>query len=775
MIELLRKGLTRRGRQVRYIAGCIALIVLVLGCVPSLLAAYGQETALAQSTQTGEQHGIWFDVEEAQLSAARDAGAQAASMTCYGSFSLVGTGRRVTVGTMGEDARAMGRFTLTEGDWPTATDEILLENHVRYLLPDTAQLGSVITLRMGRDTRRFVICGFIDDYRTRWDLPDGADQLPCAFVCDGSVGGRASVCHGLIRLPSTPVDWQASLDTLAAQAGFAGQTAYNSALYDTVYAERIAPVGQYGKLFGWILYGIGGLLIWIVAEQSLAEVRSHLPAAAEWQVLTVMLLNAALGCLPGMVLGRLGARLLLWAAAAGWDVYAVFAPGALWYTGAVLLGGTVFTWLCGIGMPHILPMPASRFGTYARGVRRAALILAICVICALGLGVGEDVAHRGRHEQDTAYLHFAAAAPQDASVLTYGDYTLTVRSRWSLRSVYNGFSGFKGVAGISAQADAQDLRVLQDTPSAYWQQVSAAAGQATGEDTTGQPFSPPDVQAYAGLQVIVVDRWNRDALAQAYPALQFHAAFSEGQGVLFAPPVGPYTSGFGAGQDMMLGSLYHRGMQRIPAAEDIRLRTEHIRLSAVYHERFVLDTGYTRYESDLPVLLISAETAFGLKGLRGIDAFTVYLDADLPPLAYTVVESIFDDVAYGMQDSVVFKSREEAAFYERFARVMGLCGGLVCAACAAVAAWVLHREGAARRPDRLRCLAETAAGLLMLFLSAGGMLHWLRTYAALSVPHTVLVGNWPLAAGRAAVLLCLCGICRPAQKNTCIPMENTVY
>jgi len=106
-----------------------------------------------------------------------------ASVTQTGEISIIGEvftdsgAFCCNIGSIDEAGRGLGRLTLTQGQWPTRPDEIVLENSTLFYLNIPADVGTKFTLEVtctGADNKPlikktdFVLCGILPSYSANW-------------------------------------------------------------------------------------------------------------------------------------------------------------------------------------------------------------------------------------------------------------------------------------------------------------------------------------------------------------------------------------------------------------------------------------------------------------------------------------------------------------------------------------------------------------------------------------------------------------------------------
>lgn len=176
LFPLAWAGLKSRKRSTALLLSAIILSVMFL-VVMGLIGSSSLYTIDLQNKDLyGEQKAVAWNLSDEQKTQFEKSTVwdEIGKITVYGTAASE-TGDFLGVGTMDETARKLGHIRLTEGRWPQAEDEIVLEKSVyKHIGNQSYAVGEPITLEItiaGQEapqTFTFQVVGLIENYAAVW-------------------------------------------------------------------------------------------------------------------------------------------------------------------------------------------------------------------------------------------------------------------------------------------------------------------------------------------------------------------------------------------------------------------------------------------------------------------------------------------------------------------------------------------------------------------------------------------------------------------------------
>lgn len=136
----------------------------------------------------GAHHGIFFDVDQKNIKQKSKVNIKDDGwIGLLGDYGIQGRKAEVTVGYFDEKASKMNPLKILSGRMPKKESEIAVEKSKLKKFGDHVKLGSPIVLKSEKGIERtFRICGIVEDYTGRWNVPEhletGTNALPEVFV-----------------------------------------------------------------------------------------------------------------------------------------------------------------------------------------------------------------------------------------------------------------------------------------------------------------------------------------------------------------------------------------------------------------------------------------------------------------------------------------------------------------------------------------------------------------------------------------------------------------
>lgn len=146
MLKQAASLLSYRKKSTCLMVTLIATAAFLMMSIAPLFSAIRNKIFSVYAEQLGIYHGIVFDITEEQKQRLEENPviARMGIIRNFGNYRLDYTEQTLTVGNFDEEAMALGAISVTQGRLPESSDEIALENHVRYQLPEGTDIGSQI-------------------------------------------------------------------------------------------------------------------------------------------------------------------------------------------------------------------------------------------------------------------------------------------------------------------------------------------------------------------------------------------------------------------------------------------------------------------------------------------------------------------------------------------------------------------------------------------------------------------------------------------------------
>lgn len=741
---------TCRKKQAAFLVCILALVTFLMLSISPMFSALSESTFYTYAEEFGLHHCIYYDLTEAQWETLRGISTvkEAGVITNFGNYALSGTKVRITLGSFDETALTLSKVKLREGRFPKQPGEAAVEAHVLYQLPAGAGLGTKFTVEGADGTAEYTICGVVEDYRSKWSVPSmikpGVNDLPAAFVAAGADWMPAPVKSAMVYFHTVTAEeepFRLEADVYHAQLKGHENGDFlfvdNSNLYQH-QQSRMYFSNWYRKYFVLLALAGAGLILMVALfgydrNFDAAAYTLYTTGAPRREVrrlfYLIHLLLAALGVAAGMAL--CGVFVPIARAALGYD-FSVFSY--LWRAGIpvlLTLGVAAAYDLCvlrrqyGCDFSHredtrrkkkqeaAEELPLGRrlgLALAARHVEQnwrrltAAMLVGVVLAVMLFCMQAERAESYGSWVREVPTL--SAQAAEQWSCLDYGTYR---------------------VNGVYQFFDDDRVRALRDLPGvtelyrSYEQEVNLQVPRGLGEywelffqnnqtpimgyEASEVPAIPQDVRSTAfGFGFVVLDEVEQEWLQRAYPDLPVESLLSDGQVILFCPPIdqvreldgnrvqfgsriSEITDGVTRNETVKAGdSLTLSWLDASPyLLDEVKDRTDRIRfceqelpLSAVVNEGFYMERPYSiDDEPDGLTIVLSEETMRSLPFFQGMFTFRVTMDPGISDAGYAAVEEAFCRAAYAIEGANLYSSREEEALLDKVQRTVRLSYGIL--------------------------------------------------------------------------------------------------
>ena len=207
MLRISLSGLWYHKKLSAFYALLLALSLALILTVFPLFDSVIDGIAATGAAKYGKHDSIVYNLSEEQLSALRKnlLARKVGVLETYGSWTLAGTTQAgsITIGSFDETAWQLGCIPILDGRLPERTDEIALEQNVRFRLGREFAVGDSLTLEQGGATRTFTVCGILANYTNNWTRRREIPSLRATTTCPkGSSLYSKPICPSAICMPS---------------------------------------------------------------------------------------------------------------------------------------------------------------------------------------------------------------------------------------------------------------------------------------------------------------------------------------------------------------------------------------------------------------------------------------------------------------------------------------------------------------------------------------------------------------------------------------------
>lgn len=690
----------------------VAAAAFLMMSIAPLFSAIRDKIFSVYAGQLGIYHGIVFDITEAQKRQLEENPviARMGIIRNFGNYRLEHAEQTLTVGNFDEEAMSLGAISIIQGRLPETSDEIALENHMRYLLPEGTDVGSEIFLLKENGERiGFTICGFVKDYRANWSEQDivfpGKTDLPNGFLLNGERLQGEEVLGALLYL-HTINKMEAPESTLVnCVSGFHQQGEYllfNHGLYTNVARTMLRPIHIYQSIFTLlILLGVGAALYTALFSYFRpyedVAVKLYFLGATHRAVWARLLLWSALlggtGALLG--LGFCGA-FSVWAKqniGYGIELAGRWKETAILVAVILLIAGIFFFWkirkLAGCSISEqkeqakIREIDGKKDFSVALAAEHIcknwkqliAVSLLIVMLLTIFFCIKYDETHRGVGYVGE-YPSLTAYSKEGTALVYYGDFEFLSKEQvYTIEEVEN-LRSLPGVLGIRTKHYGNSANLIfpeeaSDYTNWIYQQTTTTGFD---RDITLIADAPKNIKStQEGYGIIVLNQEDQERFQMQYPFIDVEKALRKGAAILFCPDIqieDGYVTAIGnrtikAGDTLRFGRLQSEA-SFLEATENPALITyteETLIASEVLNQSFYMDWAYGNEEIAYQItIVVSQETAKATEFLSGINNFTVYLEKDISDADYKNVEERFNRIAFSTQGALISRSKEIEAF-----------------------------------------------------------------------------------------------------------------
>ncbi|PWL46100.1 MAG: hypothetical protein DBY39_06590 [Clostridiales bacterium] len=712
MLKQAASLLSYRKKSTCLMVTLIATAAFLMMSIAPLFSAIRNKIFSVYAEQLGIYHGIVFDITEEQKQRLEENPviARMGIIRNFGNYRLDYTEQTLTVGNFDEEAMALGAISVTQGRLPESSDEIALENHVRYQLPEGTDIGSQIFLLKENGERvGFTICGFVKDYKANWSEQDivlpGRTDLPSGFLLNGERLQGQEVLDVLLYL-HTINKMEAPESTLVnCVSGFHQQGEYllfNHGLYTNVAMTMLRPIHTYQSIFTLlILLGVGAALYTAL----FSYLRHYEDVAMKLYSL-------------GATHRAVWARLLLWSVLLGGtgtllgfgfcSAFSVWAKQNIGY-GIELVGrwkevvvliavillitGVFFFWKirkladCSISEQKQQTKIRELNGKIDFSVALAAehirknwkqliaVSLMIVMLLIIFFCIKHDEEHRGMGYVGE-YPFLTAYSKEGSALVFYGDFEFLSKGQTYAIEDVESLRSLPGVLGIQAMHYGSSANLIfpeevSDYTNWIYQQTTTTGFD---RDIALIADAPKNIKStQEGYGIIVLNQEDQERFQMQYPFIDVEKALRKGAAILFCPDIqieDGYVTAIGnrtikAGDTLRFGRLQSEA-SFLEATENPALITyteETLIASEVLNQSFYMDWAYGNEEIAYQItIVVSQETAKATEFLSGINNFTVYLEKDISDADYKNVEERFNRIAFSTQGALISRSKEIEAF-----------------------------------------------------------------------------------------------------------------
>ena len=263
---------TYRRKSTVLIVALIALAAFLMMSVGPLFGAIVDTTMEKFFTVSGKHHAVFFDLSDEQLQQLRDAAAvqEMGIIINYGNYPVQDGQYQLTFGNFDETAMTLGNLRAAEGRFPETADEVMLEEHLRYILGDgSLEIGDTLQVQVDDQSRILTICGFLADYSGQWNVMDdkfpGINDYPKLLVTADALPGVKARQSAMLYLKAAnkanaP---NSTVLRLATDIGLEYNLVFNDTTYWINHTYMITPVQGYQGMFTLLVLLGAGVLLYV--------------------------------------------------------------------------------------------------------------------------------------------------------------------------------------------------------------------------------------------------------------------------------------------------------------------------------------------------------------------------------------------------------------------------------------------------------------------------------------------------------------------------------
>ena len=707
---------TYRRKSTALIVALIALAAFLMMSIAPLFSAVIETTMEAFFDISGEHHAVFFDITQDQIQQLKDHTAmkKLGVFENYGNLPVQQGEFAVTFGSYDETAIELGHLKVAEGRLPQTENEVALEDHLRYILAeDPLEIGDTLQVQTDDGEKVLTICGFMKDYTGQWYTCEvsypGENDYPKAIVKKEALQPKKTVYSAMLFLYGTSIEVAPNSMVLRVASDIGEVDAYHLIFNDTTYwiwhPWMITPIQAYRTLFTILVLIAAGVLLYIAlfnyfGQYDETATTLYSLGASQYRVGVLMLLWCGLVAFFGVAGGVL--LNLVFAQVVNPYIGTALSPLEQWpmaivaFAAVMVCGGAYYS----LNIYSLYRRSYSMRGTAIRRKRRKKMpkdeielgkgitspmaayqlqrnlprMLCVCLLIAAMITVmvciNYDRARRQSQWENESGAEPAleAAATSGCQYYEFGEFEFNSRdNKYPIEDI-NKLYEIEGVSGVLKTYASTASLVFPQEWSGYANNLIAATSTyyLQQQDITAIPSVPKGIKATRyGYTTFVVDAWNQDSFAAAYPEIDIEKDLAPGKVVLLCPTMESASNQMGVASvsndafeagDMLRMGMLKSDIDFVIAAQNpiyIKYTEESFPITKVLDRGLFTDESLRIWGGDDRIVIVmSEETAKQAEFIGGVHSVRVYMEEGLTEEQYRHIEQEFGKVTMRYSGSV---------------------------------------------------------------------------------------------------------------------------